>query len=140
MDEKSFLTANTYSSGSVLKIHDLFWYPTVKLPRKVPRKSKYNTLRVALCSRNFKNVKLRIDFVEIWSCYHHSDFTWNPNLANSNVPKMLFLAISEVLNFDFCKFEQLSSPKFNKIQISESLKLPKMTFLDHLNSPKFDSK
>ena len=46
LDEKSFLTANTYSSGSVLKIHDLFWYPTVKLQRKVPRKSKYNTLRV----------------------------------------------------------------------------------------------
>ena len=55
-----------------------------------------------------------------------------------NSPKMLFLAISEGLNFDFSKFEQLSSPKFTKIRSSESLKLPKMTFLDRLNLPKFD--
>ena len=34
--------------------------------------------------------------------------------ANSNGPKMSFLAILEVLNFDFSKFEQLSSPKFTK--------------------------
>ena len=40
--------------------------------------------------------------------------------------------------FWFYKFEQLSSPNFTKIQSSESLKLPKMTFLDQLNSPKFD--
>ena len=36
----------------------------------------------------------------------------------------------------FSKYEQLSSPKFTKIQRSESLKLPKMTFLDHLISHK----
>ena len=40
--------------------------------------------------------------------------------------------------FDFSKFEQLSSPKFTKIQNSESLKLPKMTFIDRLSSPKLD--
>ena len=51
---------------------------------------------------------------------------------------MLFLAISEVLNFDLSHFEQISSPKFTKIQSSESLKLPKMTFQDRLNSQKFD--
>ena len=54
-----------------------------------------------LCSRNFQNVKLRLDFVEIWSFYCHSDFLWNPISANSYSPKMSFLAILEVLNFEF---------------------------------------
>ena len=53
------------------------------------------------------------------------------------IKKMLFLQILEVLNFDFSKLEQLLSPKFT-FQSSESLKLPKMTFLDHLISPKLD--
>ena len=44
----------------------------------------------------------------------YSNFTWNQISANSNCPKMLFLAILEVLNFDFSKFEQLSSSKFTK--------------------------
>ena len=51
---------------------------------------------------------------------------------------MLFLAILEVLNYDFNKFVQLSSSKSTKIQSLESLKLPKMTFFDRLNSLKFD--
>ena len=51
---------------------------------------------------------------------------------------MSFLAILVVLNFDFSQFEQLASPKFTKIQSSESLKLQKITFLDRLTSPKFD--
>ena len=38
----------------------------------------------------------------------------------------------------FSQFEQLSTSKFTKIQSSEYLKLPKMTFLDCLNVPKFD--
>ena len=42
------------------------------------------------------------------------------------------------LNIDFCKFEQLSTAKFTKIPSSQSLKLPKMTFLERLKSPKFD--
>ena len=62
-----------------------------------------------------QDVKLRLDFVDIWSFYHHSDFTWNQILANWNGPKMSFIAISETMNFDFSKFEQLSSPKFTKI-------------------------
>ena len=33
---------------------------------------------------------------------------------------MSFLAILETLNFDYCKFEQLSSPKFTKFQSSVS--------------------
>ena len=31
----------------------------------------------SLCSRNIQNMKLSLDFVEIWSIYCHSDFTWN---------------------------------------------------------------
>ena len=58
----------------------------------------------------------------------HSDFTWNPILVNSNGQKMSFLAILEILNFDFSQFEQLSSLKYIKNQNSEPLKLPKMTF------------
>ena len=56
---------------------------------------------LALCSRNIQNVKLRLDFVEIWQSYHLSDFTWNQILVNSNGPKMSFLAILETLNFDW---------------------------------------
>ena len=51
---------------------------------------------------------------------------------------MSFLAILEVMNFDFCQFEHLSSPKFTKTQSSDSLKWPKKTFLDRLNWPKYD--
>ena len=56
-------------------------------------------LSKALCSSNFQNVKLRLDFVEIWSFYRHSDFTWNHKLMNCQ--KMSFLAILETLNFEF---------------------------------------
>ena len=52
--------------------------------------------------------------------------------------KMSFLAMFQVLNFDFSKFEQLSSPKFSQIHSSESLNVPIKTFLDSLNLPKFD--
>ena len=55
----------------------------------------------ALYFRNFQNVMLRLDFVEIWQFYRHSAFAWNQILANSNGPKMSFSAIFEVLNFDF---------------------------------------
>ena len=59
--------------------------------------NKSRNLRVmttrTLCSRNFQNVKLRLDFFEIWSFYCNSDFTWNQILVNSNGPKMSFLAI-----------------------------------------------
>ena len=51
----------------------------------------------------FHNVKLKLDFVEIWSFYRDSDFTWNQILTNSNAfkrSKILFLAILEVQYFD----------------------------------------
>ena len=57
------------------------------------------------------------------------------NLSEFNFA-MSFLAISEVLNFDFGKFEQLSIPKFIKIQTSEPLKLVKIIFLDYFNLAK----
>ena len=44
---------------------------------------------------------------------------------------MLILTILEVLDFDFSKFEQLSSPKFTEIQSSASLKLPKCDFMQN---------
>ena len=91
----------------------------------------------APCFRNFQKVKLRLGFVEIWSFYRHSDFTRNQILANSNGQKTSFSAILEVLNFDFSKFEQFSSPKFTK-NSNQSLKFPKMTFLGLLKSPKSD--
>ena len=74
-------------------------------------------------------------------CYHFSATPILREIAilgNSNSPKMLILTILEVLNFDFSKFEQLSSPKFAKIQSSEFPKLPKMAFLDCFDTPKFD--
>ena len=80
----------------------------------------------ALCSRNFQNVKLRLDFVEIWSFYRHSDFTWNHILGNSNSPKMLILTISEVLNFDFSQFEQIFKSQIyqnSKLRVSETVKM-----------------
>ena len=48
------------------------------------------------------------------------------------VQKCPFLTILEVLNFDFSRFEQLSSPKFTNIPSTESLKLPKMTKFDFM--------
>ena len=91
---------------------------------------------LALCSRNFQNVKLRLDFVEVWSFYQHSDFTWNQILANWNGPKMSFIAISETLNFDFSKFEQLSSPKFTKNSKFRVAKIPKNDIFGQFELPK----
>ena len=58
---------------------------------------------VELCTmpRNIENVKLRLDFVEIWWFYRHSNFVWNQVLANSNGWKCHFLAILETQNFEF---------------------------------------
>ena len=58
-------------------------------------------LNLALCSRNFQNVKIRLDFVETWWFFCHSDFMWNPILVNSNGPKVSFLSILKTPNFEF---------------------------------------
>ena len=52
----------------------------------------------ARCSRNFQNVKLRLDFIEIWWCFCHSDFTWNQILAKLKVKIVIFGNFRE---FDF---------------------------------------
>ena len=117
------------------KIQCLSFFLAIYTKNNCNKKPISNT--VSLCSRNFQNVKLRLDYVEIWLFYRHSDFTWNQILANLNGPKMSVLKILEVLSFDFSKFEQLSNSKFTKFQSSESLELPKMTYLDRLNSPNF---
>ena len=47
----------------------------------------------ALCSRNFQNVKLRLDFVEIQSFYRHQNFTQNEIWRIQTIQKMSFVAI-----------------------------------------------
>ena len=69
-----------------------------------------------LCGRSTMLQKLSKCEVKAWLCwnglfYRHSYFKWN-HISNS--PKMLILTILEILNFDFSKFKQLSSPKFTK--------------------------
>ena len=52
---------------------------------------------------------------------------------------MSFLTILKVLDFDFLvNLSNIQVPNLPKIQNAESLKLPIMSFLDGLNSPKFD--
>ena len=43
--------------------------------------------------QKLSNVKLRLNFVEIWSFYCLSDFTWNQILVHWNGQKMSFSAI-----------------------------------------------
>ena len=80
----------------------------------------------ALCSRNFQNVKLRLDFHEIWSFYCHSDFTWNQILANSKSPKMSFLAFlnrdSELWNLANLALENCSNLLKSKFRTSKIVK------------------
>ena len=45
----------------------------ITLMRSLP--AQIEILLPSLCSRNFQNVKLKLDFVEIWSLYRHYDFT-----------------------------------------------------------------
>ena len=51
---------------------------------------------------------------------------------------MSFLAILETLDFEFWYIWDQKMAQIYKNQNSEPLKLPKMTFFDHLDSPKFD--
>ena len=65
-------------------------------------------------------------------------FDVKSNFYAFKLSKMSFLALLEVVNFDFSNFEQFFNSKFTQFQNSESLKLVKMTFLDCFNSPKLD--
>ena len=114
------------------------WFQNDCICLKFKISNKIHASLASLCSRNFQNVKLRLDFVEIWSFYCHSEFTWNPILANSNGPKMLFLAIFGFLILILANLSNFQVPNLPKMKSSESLELPKMTFLDHLISPKFN--
>ena len=108
---------------------------------KFTKNSKFIVAKLSKILKNdaYNNLSLSLlHSVKICEFYCQSDFTWNQILVHLNGPKMSFLPIYEVLNFDFSTFEQLSSPNFSKNLSSEFLKLPKMTFLDHLNWPKFD--
>ena len=82
----------------------------------------------ALCSRNFQNVKLRLDFVEIWSFYCHFNFMWNQILVNSKSLKMLFLAIWEILgNLELLK-SKFRTSKIVKNDIFGPFEFAKMWF------------
>ena len=72
---------------------------------------------ISLCSRNFLNVKLRFDFVEVWWFSCHSDFTWNPIWVNSIGPKMSFLAILDSEFWIFSKFGTWKLLQFTKTKI-----------------------
>ena len=56
--------------------------------------------------------------------------------ANSNGPKMLILTNSEVLNFDFSKFEPLSIPKFTKNSNFRVFKIAKYDLFGLFEFPK----
>ena len=45
----------------------------------------------ALCSRNFQNVKLRLDFFKILSFYLHSNFRWNQILVKLAIVEIQIL-------------------------------------------------
>ena len=66
----------------------------------------------ALCSRNFQNVKLRLDLVEIWQFYVKSNF------GKFKQSIMAFFEILDVLKFNFGQFE-----KFFKSQIDQNSNL-----------------
>ena len=72
---------------------------------------------LSLCSRNFQNMKLRRDFVEILSLYCHSHFKQNQTLANSNGPKMSFGNFRDPEFWIFGKFGTWKLLKFTKIKI-----------------------
>ena len=64
--------------------------------------------------QNFQNEKLRLDYVEIWSFLPPLWFYVKSYFGQFKRSKSVILVFLEVLNFDFSKFEQLSSPKFTK--------------------------
>ena len=57
-------------------------------------------------------------------------------LANSNGPKMSFLVIQRFSSLILVKLSNFQVPNLQKIQSTESLKLPRMTFLDSFDLPK----
>ena len=79
-------------------------------------------VKCTMLQKNFQNVKLRLDFVEIWWFYCYSDFTWNQILVNSNLQKMLILTSLETLNFEFLVnlgIESCSNLRKSKLRISK---------------------
>ena len=83
--------------------------------------------------------KLRQHGVEISQFACQSDFTWSQILVNSNSQKMSFLALSEVMNLNFCKFEaflKFKNYQNSKLRVSE---IVKMAIFDIQILPKFIS-
>ena len=63
---------------------------SVSINKTFCKSCTYSQIYITLCSRNFQNVKLRLDFVEIWSFFPPLRFYVKSNFANSNSPKMSF--------------------------------------------------
>ena len=73
-------------SGWNRKLSKTFW--CLKWRQKWSLKTKCISGKAGtLCSRNFQNVKLRLDFVEMCPFYCHSDSMWNQILVNLNGPQ-----------------------------------------------------
>ena len=108
--------------------------------RKVSKDaSKVSSVAKSLCSRNFQNVKLRLDLVEIWWFYNFSDLTWNQFLLNWNGQKMWFLTILKGLNFDFGKFKPFLKSKIHQNSKFRVSKVVKMAFFEIQILPKLIS-
>ena len=81
--------------------------------------------------------------VKAWLCwnllfYCHSDFMWNQILVNSDGQKLSFLAILEVLNFDFEPFLNSQIYQNSKLRVSEIVKMLEIQILPKLISYKIN--
>ena len=94
-------------------------------------------LVTALCSRKFQNVQLRLDcwnlivLLPLW-------FYLKSNFGEFRMSKNVILTILRLWTLNFSKFGTWKLLKFIKNKNSGPLKLPKTTFLDHLNLLKID--
>ena len=125
----SDISNGTFCILSIQKILKMCFYVTNDQPIRTGGTfqvaKETSVVAFSLCSRNFQNVKLRLDFVEIWSFYCHPTFTWNQILVNSNGTKMSFLAVSVTLNSEFLvnlEFESCSNLLKSKFRISKMAK------------------
>ena len=85
LDEVTKINKKTpFSIWSIVNLRRVYYVLSFHLHENEstrPNKWVFARKLLALCSRNFKNVKLSLDFVEIWYFHRRSDFTWNQILA-----------------------------------------------------------
>ena len=129
-NEKFTFTWKIFRENSLkCNLADLSLISQNVLRKKCRDESKFSQFpHCALCSRNFQNVKLRLDFVEILSFYRLSNFTWNTVFANSNGPKMSFLAILGLKSCSNSLKSKFRTSEMVKINIFGMFEFPKMWF------------